>query len=146
MILATDPGYLEIVANDPRVFPKVSVRGQDRIDLGCIWDRCVACQFEGGGFIFLPHGEGDWEVHVMFLPKSKGVFLAGIEAFRYVFEQLGAEQVAARLPDDVPAAKRLAVRLGFQFDSYNEPFPRQSGDVPSSLYLLSRERFNHVHR
>lgn len=146
MLISRDAAYLEGVANDPRVFPRVSVRGQDWIDLTPIWERCVACQFDGGGFVFLPRGDGVWEGHVLFVPGSRGVHAAGVQAFSHLFDVHGAEQVVARLPDDVPAARRLAIRLGFQFDSYTEPFPRHSGDVPARLYLLSRERFNHVHR
>lgn len=146
MLIATDPAYLEGVANHPDVFTRVSVRGQDRIDLAPIWARCVACQFEGGGYVFLPHRDGLWEVHVLFLPRSKGVHAAGVEAFGHLFYTLGAERIAAHLPDDVPAARRLALRLGFEFHSHTDSFPRHSGDVPARLYVLTKERFHHVNR
>lgn len=146
MIIATDPAYLEGVANHSEVFPRVSVRGQQRIDLALIWSRCVACQFEGGGYVFLPHGEGLWEVHVLFLRHSKGVHAAGVEAIGHLFDNLGADRIAAHLPDDVPAARRLALRLGFEFHSHTDPFPRHSGDVLARLYVLTKERFHHVTR
>jgi len=146
MLIATDPSYLEGVANHPDVFHRVSVRGQSRIDLSSIWARCVACQFDGGGFVFLPNRDGVWEGHVLFLRHSKNVHAAGIEAFGYLFDHQGARAVVAHLPDDVPAARRLAIRIGFEFQSNTPSFPRHLGDVPARLYVLTKERFQNVNR
>src|SRR5690606_1275901 len=85
VVVADSPEFLESVANHPRVFPFVSVKGCGEIRFGPIWDDCVALQWEDGGFLFHKQDEGVYEVHTLFLPRAKDKHEKAEEALAHMW-------------------------------------------------------------
>lgn len=106
------PAFLESIANDSRVFKYVTCEGVDRIELAGIWKDCVALEFDTGGFLFHRHEAGVYEVHTLFLPKSRNVDACADDALAYMFNT-DATVIITQIAKDLPHVKRFALRHGF---------------------------------
>lgn len=141
MKVAEDARFLELIANHPQVFPFVSFRGLTEIRFGPAWDTCMGLEFDTGGFVFQRLDNDWWEVHTLFLPKSREPDAAAEKAMRYMFEVVAAEALITQIPHDLPHVRRFAERHGF---SYVCPLPvieRESGEVAVDLYHLTKQQF-----
>jgi len=110
--------FLNQVVNDPRVRPWLGGDRKSRLDLQpAIDEGAIALINRDGGFLFVPKGEGVFEVHTQFLPsvKGKAVWFAR-EAARYMFKTIGAEKLVTDVPEDNQAALGLALKTGFDID------------------------------
>lgn len=142
MKVAPDPRFLEAVANHPQVFPYVSCRGMSEIRFGDAWSDCIGLEFDTGGFLFHCQEPGIYEVHTLFLPKSKEPDSAAKQALIYIFNHVGAEALITQIPADAPHVRRFALRQGFShFCEMPHPFPRPTGDVPVDLYHLTKSQY-----
>jgi hypothetical protein len=111
--IADTPEFLESIANDPRIFPYISCKGQERIDLSGVWHKCIGFEFDGGGWVADRLDANRYEVHTLFLPKSPNVRENAQIAFRYLFCNVDALEVVTKVPDDLPHALKLALDVGF---------------------------------
>ena len=109
MKIDTTPDFLESVANHPRVYPYVSVKGCGYIRFGKIWDDCIAVVFDTGGWLFHRQDHNVYEVHTMFLPKSRDVNAKALRALGYMFDEAGADLIVTQIAGDLPHVRRLAV-------------------------------------
>jgi len=130
MAIGRTPIFLQSVANHPKVFPSISMAGQGPIDLESLWPHCVAVQFERGGFLFHQLGTGYYEVHTLFLPKTREVDDCARQALHHMFTATDAMEIVTRVPADLPHALALAKRGGFteRFRRFGA-WPRDGYDV-----------------
>lgn len=112
MRLATGPEFLESVANHERVLPWVSAHSVP-VSLAGIWPTCTGFEFETGGFVFQRLGAACYEVHTLFLPKSKGVLNCARLAAHFMFCATECEEILTKVPVDNIAARRLTEKMGF---------------------------------
>lgn len=110
--LSTGPEFLESVANDKRVFPWVSATAEP-ISLAAIWPTCIGIEFETGGFLFQKLGPACYEVHTLFLPKSRGVLDCARVAASFMFCATECEEILTKVPVNNVAARRLTEKMGF---------------------------------
>ena len=136
--VAQTPEFLESVANHPSVFPAVSRKGQGCIDLSGVWHKCIGLEFEGGGWLFDRLDMGRYEVHTLFLPKSRHTREKAAQAKRYLFTATDALELVTRVPDDLPHALALARHMGFK-DAFrrDNAWSRDSGDVGMTYLRLT---------
>lgn len=136
MKIAGSPEFLESVANHPRVYPYVSVKGCGEIRFGPIWDDCVALQWEDGGFLFHKQDEGVYEVHTLFLPRAKDKHEKAEEALAHMWAN-GARLILTQVARDLPHVRRFAERHGFKwFGEKAGAFERESGPVDVDYFEL----------
>lgn len=137
MKVATDPKFLESIANLPSVFKYVSCKGVDVIDFSSIWEDCIGLEFETGGFLFHKQADRVYEVHTLFMPKSKNVDLCAKDAAAYMFSGK-AVLLLTQIARDLPHVRRLALRQGFtKFGSGD--WHRTNETVVADYYELSKE-------
>ncbi|WP_396615500.1 hypothetical protein ACHZ97_14605 [Lysobacter soli] len=130
MKISESPDFLESIANHPRVFPHVSMAGQTHLTLQSSWDACVGIEFDTGGWIFHQLMMGYYEVHTLFLPKSKGVVEKAREALHYMFTATDALEIVTKVPADLPHALALAKAGGFtERFTVNGAWKRDTGVV-----------------
>ena len=113
MKISRDPAFLESIANDARVFPAISCVGIDRIDLAPAWPNCIGLEFDTGGWLFHRHLPTYYEVHTLFLPRSRHVREKAAAAAHYVFTGTDCLELVTKVPDDLPHALSLAKSMGF---------------------------------
>ena len=114
MRIDSTPDFLESVANHPRVFPYVTIRGVEIIRLAPIWKDCIAVVFDTGGWLFHRQDDPDvYEVHTLFLPKSKDVLAKAIAAKDFIFGESNAKRLETMVAIDLPHVRRLTLRSGF---------------------------------
>lgn len=101
---ATDPAFLESVANHPRVRPFLGGEGSFRA--GESWARTIALEWDDGGVVFLEEAPGVYSAHILFLPKAKDVLAKCREAMAYLMPAH-----ADRLLADFPAGFRHVRRI-----------------------------------
>lgn len=112
-----DPAYLTEVANHPEVRPYVGP-GVEPLDLtGLISNPAnVALEAEGGGWVLINLMPGVYELHTLFKVEGRGAgyFAAASEALRWMFTHTDCLEILTRCPDDNPAARMAAVKVGFR--------------------------------
>ncbi|MFK3647910.1 hypothetical protein ACI2IY_05660 [Lysobacter enzymogenes] len=113
MKIARSPDFLESVANDPRVFPAVSCAGMERVDLAPVWGDCIGLEFDTGGWLFHRLRPAYYEVHTLFLPRSRYVREMALAAAHYMFTGTDAMELVTKVPVDLPSALALAKASGF---------------------------------
>lgn len=132
-----DATFLNQVVNDPRVRPWLGGDRKSRLDLQPAIDAgAIALINRDGGFLFVPKGEGVFEVHTQFLPsvKGKAVWFAR-EAARYMFKTVGAEKLVTDVPEDNQAALALALKTGFEIDRTRNDDGKETGKAQRILEL-----------
>lgn len=140
MRIAEGPAFLEGIANDPRVFPAVSVPGMARIDFGPAWHQCIGFEFDTGGWVLHRHEWGVYECHTLFLPKSRQVREKAREVILFLFTCTDAVEIVTKVPADLPHAAALAKAVGFRWLYRREgAWPRESGAVAVDYFRLSLE-------
>jgi hypothetical protein len=136
----TTPDFLESVANHPRVYPYVSVKGCGYIRFGKIWDDCIAVVFDTGGWLFHRQDHNVYEVHTMFLPKSRDVNAKALRALGYMFDEAGADLIVTQIAGDLPHVRRLALRAGFEKTGHQDAaWERDSGPVNVDYFHITRD-------
>lgn len=137
MRIGTNYKFLENIANHPRVFKYVTCAGIHSVDLSNIWKDCIAIEFDTGGFLFHKQDDGVYEVHTLFLPKSKNVYDYAKQAAEYMFTH-GATLLLTQVARDLPHVRRLALKQGFV--KFSEGiWIRDSGSVISDYYELTKD-------
>jgi hypothetical protein len=109
---ASDPVFLESIANDPRIASRVGSDGSFRA--GDSWDRTVALEWDTGGIVFLQEAPGLYSGHWVFLPGTPGVVAKGRQALDYLFSNTDAQHVIGLTPLDNPRAIRAAIGAGMR--------------------------------
>lgn len=141
MRVSESPGPLERVANHPKVYSAVSCKGCGRISFGDAWARCIGLEFgDCGGFVYVHLEPGTWEVHTLFLPRTRGTDQFAEQSLLHMFQVVGAERIVTMVPADLPHAKRFAIRHGFSL-THRTPngWERDSGPVDMDHFELSKE-------
>lgn len=141
MRVSTSPDLFERIANHPDVYPAVSCKGCGRISFGDAWARCIGLEFGVcGGFIYVELEPGTWEVHTLFLPRTREVDQFAEQSLRHMFEVAGADRIVTMVPNDLPHASRFARRHGFSL-THTTPdgWERNSGPVDLDHFELSKE-------
>lgn len=142
MRFSSDPAYFEAIANHPKVFPAVSCKGIDRIEIGPLWHECIGIEADGGGWLLHSHGHGLYEVHTLFLPKTRHVRQQAREALRMVFCGTDALELVTKVPDDLPHALALAKAMGFTVRFRREgAWVRESGAVGMTFLGLTLDEW-----
>lgn len=136
MIVSDDPRYWEPIANHPRVFQKLSIRGLEWLDIAAHWESCLGLQFPGGGFIARRYPLGVWSVHALFVPGNWQVRRCASEVLRYLFHETDCVEVVVKIPADLPKPLRLAhdMKCTHRF-TIPSCYPRDTGDV--DMHILS---------
>lgn len=147
MRISTDPAFLERVANHPRVYPSVSAKGCGPISFGVNWTDCVGIEFgEAGGFVFHRMTPTAYEVHTLFLPKTRGADGFAQQALDYMFNEAGADLVMTQVARDLPHARRFAERQGFKhLQVVPNGWERESGLVDVDLFELTKQMHHGEH-
>lgn len=140
MRVATSPAFLQDIANDPRVFPAISVPGMKPIDFAPVWHQCIGLEFDTGGWILHRQEWGLYECHTLFLPKSRQVREKAREAMLFAFTCTDAAEIVTKVPADLPHAKALALAMGFRWLYRREAaWPRAGGAVAVDYFRLGIE-------
>jgi hypothetical protein len=117
LAICTVASDLNRVMNAPTVRPRLGL-GTAPVDAQAILDLpgTIALMGAHGGFVFLYHGAGVYSVHSLFLPEGRGAAAvrAGIGALEWMWANTSAKIITTEAPDDNPAAKWLARRVGFR--------------------------------
>lgn len=113
MRVSDSPDFLESVANHPRVYPYVRSDADGPIRFGAAWADCIGLEWDEGGFLFCRRDPTTYEVHTLFLPKTRDVDAKAEEALAYVFG-LGADAILTQVARDLPHVRRFAERHGFR--------------------------------
>lgn len=107
---------LNIVANHPEVRPFLGWSGE--LDLTQIVENTSNFCFEtdGGGFLCLNHGNGIYQAHSLFIPEKRGVVTLSMarDVAEFMFVKTDCIEMKTLCPDDNPAAKGLAEKVGFE--------------------------------
>lgn len=141
MRLSITPDFFELIANHPSVYPYVTCKGfEGRITLGVggeLPNNCLGLEFDTGGFFLVELRPRVYEVHTLFLPKSERVVEKAMDALDLMFPLL-ADELVTMVPADLPHAKRLALKMGFQF-THRDPdgWERDSGPVDLDHFRLT---------
>lgn len=113
----SDAEFLNLIANSPDVRPYVGP-GIDPVDLTALIGNSAnfAIEAEHGGWVLINLMPGVYELHTMFLTEGRGegYFAAAREALRYMFTETNCLEILTRCPDDNPAARMAAVKVGFR--------------------------------
>jgi len=116
------------------------MKGCGRIEFAPIWADCIGLEFDTGGWVFHKQDEGVWEVHTLFLPKSRDVLQNAQQALRYMFTEADAQLIVTQVATDLPHVRRLALAGGFQWFARKEgAWERDSGPVTVDYYELTRD-------
>lgn len=142
MRIAESPAFLQGIANDPRVFPAVSVPDMASIDFTGAWPACIGVEFDTGGWVFHRSEPGVYEVHTLFLPKSRQVREKAREAALFMFTCTDAVELLTKVPADLPHAKALALASGFRFIyRRREAWPREGGAVDVDYFRMTLDEW-----
>jgi hypothetical protein len=111
-----DARRLNAVANHPDVRPWIG--GEGELDLTAIVSNTAnfALEAEHGGWIFVRHEPGIYELHTLFLPEGRGraCLRAWREAERFMFAATDAREIVTRVPANNFGAGAAALICGFR--------------------------------
>lgn len=138
MRVATTPDHLESVANHPRVFPYIARKGRERFDLSDVWADCIGFEWDEGGLVFHLHAPETYDVHILFLPKTRDTKGKANQAIGIMFNA-GALELVAAIPADLPHCKRLALSVGFVPGESLGVIERKRGPVALHGFTLTRQ-------
>jgi len=106
------------ILNHPDIRPTIERVHVGPIDAAPLVGRHDVVCFAGepGIYLFAHRGADEWQAHVGIFRRARGVqsLKMGIEAFAYLFGELGARRCHARAPLDLPQVAVFAKRLGFK--------------------------------
>lgn len=138
MKISEDHRFFNEIVNHPRVLPSVSQYGPKELDLEPIWDWCVGIEFDTGGWIFQQLEGGYYEVHTLFLPKSRDIVPKAKQALHHMFTRTDMLECVTRVPRDLPHALKLAQAGGFRWRFAREDgWHRQAGPIPCDYLGLT---------
>jgi hypothetical protein len=143
MKIAESPDFLESIALHPRVWPSLARAGVDRPHMRELWPYSVGIEFDTGGWWMLNLLDGRWEVHTLFLPKSRDLREKAAQVRRLMFCGIGARELVTKVPTDLPHARRLAEAMGFRH-RFTRPraWERPDGSLVDVDYLgLTRDEW-----
>jgi len=107
--------FLDTVANHPEVRPALG--GVGPISLGAILADAAnfALVTDAGGWVFVRHEPGAYELHTLFLRHGRGraCLAAWREAARYMFLATDAREIVTKVPANNPGAAFAAQKCGF---------------------------------
>lgn len=110
-----DVAFWNRIANDPSVRPHVGA-GADDLDLTemVAGARCFAG--DHGGFIFVQHEVGRYELHTMILPEGRGAWVlpAFATAARLMFAATDCTEIVTKTAGSNRAAAIMGRRAGFR--------------------------------
>jgi hypothetical protein len=111
-----DPRWLNAIANHPEVRPWIGGAGE--LDLSSLISDPgnFALGARGGGWVFVRHEPGTYELHTLFLPEARGWACrdAWLVAERFMFTATDAREIVTRVPAHNRAAALAATLCGFQ--------------------------------
>lgn len=111
-----DATAINIILNDPSVFPHVAQAGMEALDVSPILadPGNVLLMAEGGGILFCHDDPGIYEVHTNFLPKFRGrnAIRASLAAYRWMFTHTDCMQLQTRIPSFNKGAALVAKIVG----------------------------------
>ena len=144
MKVSDSPAFFERIANDARVFPAIARKGREPFDLSGIWPDCIGLEFDTGGLIFHQHEPDIYNVHILFLPKTRDAKGKALHAVGDVFKA-GAKELIAVIPADLPHCRRLALAVGFEPAGQMGEMERNGGPVALNKLRLTREAWESQH-
>lgn len=110
-----DPTFLNTVANHPEVRPWIG--GEGPIDLTADLANAAnfALQAQEGGWVFLRHEPGTYELHTLFLRRGRGrrCLEAWREASTYMFCATDCREIVTKVPANNLGAAFAAQKCGF---------------------------------
>lgn len=138
MKISEDHRYFQEIVSHPRVVKAVTEHPNVIPDLEPIWPWCVGVEFDGGGWIFQRLEGGYYEVHTLFLPKSRDIVENAKKALFYMFTATDALEIVTRVPTDLPHARKLAEAGGFRY-RFTRPdgWMREQGLIPVDHFGLT---------
>lgn len=136
--LSTSPEFLQSVIDAQ--WKWVAQDDEPRIPLAEVFDQWVCLESDEGGFVFVPMGEGVYEVHTLFLPDAQHVLACGREAAQIMFTATDAVRLVTKVPVDNVPADRLTQKMGASL-THIEPAAFLRGGVRQDVkhYALSRD-------
>ena len=113
-----DATFLNTVANHPDVRPWLLAEdGPAPLDFKDVIENPdnVSLVTETGGFVFMRHEDGIYEVHSLFIPEGRGThtITAMRQAAQYMFVETDCMELLTKVPVNNTAAKGLARLAGF---------------------------------
>lgn len=140
-----DPIEVNIILNDPSVFPTISVPGLDFIDITPVIEdeRNIVLMVDRGCLVFSCYEPGTYEVHTNFLkPEGKtgnGPYIlnACLAAYRWMFTKTDCLVLLTK----IPAFNRAAI-FGAPLAGWTKQFerkavwPTKDGPVDMSYWML----------
>lgn len=139
-----DAVLINRVLNHPEVFPWVSIPGLESFDMSPyagLPDFYILAR-EEGGFMFAPLGDGVYEVHTQFLPKTRGVLRDAQQAAEYMFTQTDCVEIRTFVPHGNERAKKLTEAMGFTYEGVDGTWTYHDGTtVPVDYYVLTKEGY-----
>jgi hypothetical protein len=136
---------LNAVVNDPSVRPWVGAPGGALDMTAAVADpRNVLLMGEGGGFLFVQHEPGIYEIHSQFVQGARGrnVLQAAADAQFWMFTRTDCERIVTRVPDGNVAAEALTRRHGGEFMFHRDnAWLGSSGLVGCRYYAKTYEQW-----
>jgi len=133
-----DPRFLTWVANEPDVRPWIG--GEGPIDLAPLISdaRNYAMRAEAGGWMFVRHEPGTYELHTLFTGRGdpRGRLEAWTEAARYMWVATDAREIVTRVPRHNRAARYAARHCKFatRFERKSS-FRTDAGELVDVAYM-----------
>jgi hypothetical protein len=111
-----DAARLNAVANHPEVRPWLGGRGPLSLDALAADPGNYALEAEHGGWVFVRHEPGVYELHTLFLPAGRGraCLAAWREAERFMWTATDAREIVTRVPAHNAGAFMAARICGFR--------------------------------
>jgi len=131
-----DAAFLNRVANDPSVFPWISLGLKPPLDLTALLEdeHNIFLANEFGGFLFIAKPDYVYDVHTQFLPEGRGrtALAAAREAAFHMFTKTDAMRIDTTVALANRAADRLTRMMGFS--KWGET---EVNGTPSNYYVLT---------
>lgn len=111
-----DPALWNLIANDPDTRPLLG--GEGPVDLTPLLANSLHVPLAGphGGFVFLQHEVGRYELHTLIAPEGRGAAVLPLfaEACRHMFTATDATEIVTKTAGSNRAAAIMARRAGFR--------------------------------
>lgn len=105
---------LERFANEPAIFDRVALKGQESLDFSGISGEAIGIECEVGGFLLHRNHPGTYEVHTL-CPPGVGVLEMARQAAEMAFCATDCIELITRVPVNNKSALALTNAFGWQF-------------------------------
>jgi len=108
------PSDLNPYANDPVIFKRVAIAGQENLDLTVLDNEAIGIDFGDGGFVFHRLAPFLYDAHILFRP-CRGVLEKAKTAIELMFCKTDCCEIVTKVPVHHISAAKLATEAGLKW-------------------------------